>query len=363
MYEWIYMMPEAEAITFWRIIMSIIVILGAMIGSFLNVCIYRIPLGQSVSRPRSHCFACNKVIPWYHNIPVLSWLILRGKCANCKAPFSPRYMIVEAITALLFLLVFQMWSNPALFGLTKCQYPLLIPFYWLFVASTIVNIGIDIDHRILLDRISIGGTLITFGVAALLPELHNETTWVWGLTTAAIGAAAGFTLGYLISAFGEKIFLQDAFGFGDVKWMMLFGAIFGWQGLLFILMLAAFIGLAIGLPCMFLQRKAETADEPFAMPFGPALGLGALLWLFWQHQILRALAKAKHFIETNDAAVLMVLFPLLIVASTWLVFRIIVIRKAIREEEAAAAAVEETPMTPIEEPTETKDPPHAINGN
>lgn len=350
MLEWIYMMPDEQALWFWRIIMGLVLILGAMIGSFLNVCIYRIPLNQSVSRPRSHCFSCNKIIPWYHNIPILSWCILRGKCAMCKAPFSPRYMIVEALTALLFLLVFQMWINPSLFGLTKLQFPLLIPFYWCFVASTIVNIGIDIDHRILLDRISLGGTLITFVVAALLPELVGETAWLSGLLTSAFGALIGFLIGYAIAAFGEKIFLQDAFGFGDVKWMMLFGAIFQWQGLLFILMLAAFLGLAMGLPLLLLARKQSQKEEPFAMPFGPALGLGALLWLFWNHQLLRALGAIKRFIETNDAAVLMILLPLLILSSGWLIYRIKVIRRAIREEEAleASTPTETPPLTPLE---------------
>lgn len=365
------MMPEEQAVWFWRIIMGVILIFGAMIGSFLNVCIYRIPLEQSVSRPRSHCFSCNKIIPWYHNIPVLSWLILRGKCAYCKAPFSARYMIVEAITAVLFLLVFQTAFNPGLFGLTKLQFPLLIPFYWLFVASTIVNIGIDIDHRILLDRISLGGTVITFIVAGIVPELLNESTWIAGLSASFIGATIGFTIGYGISFFGEKIFLQDAFGFGDVKWMMLFGAIFGWQGLLFILMLSAFIGLLIGLPCMLLQRQKSNTDEPFAMPFGPALGIAALLWLFWRHQIYRGIAKAKLFVETNDATVLMILFPVLILSTAWLLYRIHVIRKAIREEEANNTiddASIETPLVPIEEVSgattespNSKDENHALN--
>jgi leader peptidase (prepilin peptidase)/N-methyltransferase len=357
-YEFIYLMPEEQAILFWQCVSIIVLVLGAMIGSFLNVCIYRIPLNQSVSRPRSHCFSCNKVIPWYHNIPVFSWILLRGRCANCKAPFSPRYMVIEAITALLFLLVFQMWINPSSFGLTKLQFPILIPFYWCFVASTIVNIGIDIDHRILLDRISLGGTLFTLLVAMVVPELLDQTTWLAGLTTSLIGALTGFSIGYAIAFFGEKIFLQDAFGFGDVKWMMLFGAIFGWQGVLFILMLAAFIGLIIGLPMMIITRKQHAESEPFAMPFGPALGIGAIVWLFWRTQILRAIQNGKTFIETHDAAVLLVLFPMLILTSSWLVYRIVMIRRAIREEEANEnnleqenPSLEDTPLTPIEEST------------
>ena len=147
-------LSEEDATFLARVMIGFVGCLGAIIGSFLNVCIYRIPMELSVSRPRSHCFSCGKTIPWYHNIPVLTWFILRGKCSNCKAPISFRYPAIEALTAILFLAVFQMWGNPALFGLNPLSVPELIPFFWLFVASTVVNVMIDIDHRILLDRIS-----------------------------------------------------------------------------------------------------------------------------------------------------------------------------------------------------------------
>ncbi len=334
MLEWMRMMPEEQAVFFWRVIITVVVLLGAIIGSFLNVCIYRIPLEQSISKPRSHCFSCQKLIPWYHNIPILSWLILRGKCAYCKSPISPRYLIVEAMTAVLFLLVFQMWGNPEAFALDKLQYPSLIPFWWLFVASTVVNIGIDCDHRILLDRISIGGTLITFAVAAACPYLHNETLWYLGLTHAVMGAFVGFGIGFAISWLGERIFLQDAFGFGDVKWMMLFGALFTWSGLLWILMLAAIIGLLLGLPLMLMQKFKKTLqeDEPFALPFGPALGLAAMTWLFWGSKIIRAMVNIQLWMNENDSAVLMILLPILLLSTLWLVFRILAIRQAAREE-------------------------------
>lgn len=350
MLEWMRMMPEDQAVLFWRIVITFVVALGAIIGSFLNVCIYRIPLEQSVSKPRSHCFSCQKLIPWYHNIPIFSWLILRGKCAYCKAPISPRYLVVEAMTAVLFLLVFQMWGNPDVFALDKLQHPSLIPFWWLFVASTVVNIGIDCDHRILLDRISIGGTLITFAVAAACPYLHHETTWLPSLTHAVVGAAIGFGIGFTISWLGEKIFLQDAFGFGDVKWMMLFGALFGWVGLVWILMLAAILGLLIGLPCMIAQSlKRTTSDEPFAMPFGPALGLAAMIWLFWGSKLIRAVLTVKTWVYQHESAMLMLLLPILILSSAWLIYRIRVIRRAIREE------MEEENLTPINEEGSSND--------
>ncbi len=347
MYEWLHGLPEAQATFYARVALGFVLALGAVIGSFLNVCIYRIPLEQSVSRPRSHCFGCGKIIPWYHNIPILSWLILRGKCAYCKSRISVRYLVVEALTAILFLLVFQMWSNPTLFALNKLQLPELLPFYWLFVASTVVNVMIDIDHRILLDRISLGGTLITLVVAGFFPLMHNESSWFMGVGMSMLGAAVGFVLGFAIAYFGERIFLQDAFGFGDVKWLMLFGALFGWQGVLVILMLAAFVGLAMGLCAMAFNRKKheplnaeDDADAPTAIPFGPALGISAVLWLFWSNALLEGWVALQGFIATHRSSVGMVFIPLFLLTSGWLLLRIRAIRKAIREEEAQATLEE-----------------------
>lgn len=345
MNEWIISLSEDQATFFVRVALGFILCLGAIIGSFLNVCIYRIPLEQSVSVPRSHCFSCGKIIPWYHNLPILSWFILRGKCAYCKAPFSFRYAAIEAITALLFLLVFLMWGNPKLLGMNALVIPEFVPFFWLFVSSTLVNIMIDIDHRILLDRISIGGTLITLIISAVFPILHLETTWVGGLLTSLLGAGVGFGVGLAISLLGRGVFLQDAFGFGDVKWMMLFGAIFGWQGMLFILMLAAFIGLFMGLVAMVIQKQKTDDGEPLAIPFGPALGVGALIWLFWSNQVLGGLLFLRDWLLGHQTLFLAAFIPFFILAMTWLCIRIHFIRKAIREDEQAEL---EATLTPIE---------------
>ncbi len=345
MHEWFLNMPEEQATFFARLAIGVVIALGAIIGSFLNVCIYRIPLEQSVSRPRSHCFGCGKLIPWYHNIPIFSWLILRGKCAYCKSRISVRYLVVEALTAILFLLVFQMWGNASLFSLDKLQLPELIPFYWLFVASTVVNIMIDIDHRILLDRISLGGTLITFVVAGIFPLMLNESTWYMGVGISMLGAGAGFGLGFAIAYLGERVFLQDAFGFGDVKWLMLFGAIFGWKGVFVIMMLAAFIGLAMGLLTMAINRYKKSGErsaesgEPIAIPFGPALGLSALLWLFWSEAIIESAFALQIMIANHRQTVALLFIPLFLLTTLWLLLRIRAIRKAIREEESEMTEV------------------------
>lgn len=325
-------LPEEQLTQLMRITLGAVLCLGAIIGSFLNVCIYRIPLEMSVSTPRSHCFGCGKTIPWYHNIPVLSWILLRGKCANCGSRISVRYPVIEALTAVLFLLVFQMWGNPKLFGLNQLQLPELIPFYWLFVASTVVNVMIDIDHRILLDRISLGGTLITLVVSGFFPLLQQESTWLGGVTTALIGAAVGLCTGLVIALGGRLIFLQEAFGLGDVKWMMLFGALFGWQGFFFIMMLSAFLGLIMGLFAMVANR-ARKQGEPIAIPFGPALGLGALLWLFWSNLLIRGFLSAREAVASHPQAFFLAYIPILLLLVLWLCFRIHCIRKAAREED------------------------------
>lgn len=346
MSEYLIGLPEEDAIFLARIAMGFVLCLGAIIGSFLNVCIYRIPLEMSVSKPRSHCFSCGKTIRWYHNIPVLAWCFLRGKCAYCKAPISFRYPAIEAITAMLFLMVFQMWGNPALFGLNSLSIPELIPFYWLFVASTVVNIMIDIDHRILLDRISLGGTLLTLVVSAAFPMIQGELIWYVGLGKAFVGACAGFGVGFAIAFLGERIFLQDAFGFGDVKWMMLFGALFGWFGLLWIMLMASLLGLLMGVGALIYNRvKGLTEEGAVAIPFGPALGIGALLWLFWGRQVLHAVFTAREWALQHEEMVLWSVIPLMVGMSIWLLFRI----RAIRRYNQALEAEEAESLVPLEE--------------
>lgn len=357
MAEWLIGMPEEQATWLARVAIAFVLGLGAIIGSFLNVCIYRIPLGQSVSVPRSHCFGCGRTIPWYLNIPVLSWFILRGKCAYCKSEISVRYPAVEALTAVLFLLVFQMWGNPSLFALRRLQIPELIPFYWLFVASTVVNVMIDFDHRILLDRISLGGTLLTLAASAAFPAMQGQTTLWAGLGHATLGAAVGFGTGFAVAWLGERIFLQDAFGFGDVKWMMLFGALFGWRGFFYILLLAALAGLLMGLCALIANRtRAGLRAAPLAIPFGPALGLGALLWLFWGHWVVRGLETAILWAQARESAVLAIALPLFALLTGWLCVRIHFIRKAIREEERCEVEAREEELREVKaRDEETRD--------
>jgi len=182
---------------------------GACVGSFLNVCIYRIPLDLSVVKPRSHCMQCQKLIPWYWNIPVLSYFMLRGRCHNCKAPFSFRYAFVELLTALFFILVCVAWPPPnvaPLFGMVRLPSAAAVPVAWLFLSGLIIGTFVDFDHFIIPDSVTIGGTIVGLIISIFVPELHGQTTWHAGLLRSGIGAAAGFALLYAVAILGKLAF-------------------------------------------------------------------------------------------------------------------------------------------------------------
>ena len=201
---------------FWAWMAVFSVLLGACIGSFLNVCICRIPLGQSVVRPRSHCMSCGSLIPWYHNIPVLSYFALRGKCAKCGAPFSFRYAGIELLTAFLFLAVFCLYPPAgahAPLGFTPLFGPdasveevvrafRIVPVYWLFVSGLLVGTFIDFDHFILPDSV----TLLDYeGNAADATEAEDILHASYTDTSAAahgiyVQAAQDFTAEFVYTA-------------------------------------------------------------------------------------------------------------------------------------------------------------------
>ncbi len=239
--------------------------LGACWGSFLNVCIYRIPKELSVVAPGSHCFSCKKPVAWYDNIPVLSWFILRGKCRNCGAPFSIRYAIIEAITATLFL---GLWIQ---YGPSW-----VVPCYWLMAFGLLLGSGVDLDEFWIPDRVTWGGILIGLPLSALVPALHGQETALQGLLYGAAGAALGFGMLWTVGAIGTFLFKKDAMGFGDVKLMGAIGAFLGMPAVLFTVFAAALVGSIFGVT-MILLGKNELGGR---IPFGPYLAAGALAWLF-----------------------------------------------------------------------------------
>ncbi len=255
---------------------------GACVGSFLNVCIYRIPRDESVVTPRSHCPHCNALIPWHLNIPVVSWLCLRGKCASCKGPISFRYTLVELLTAMLFLAVFMKWAAPAAMRMLPIEHPLIVPVYWLLLAGLILGTFVDFEHFIIPDSVSIGGMVAGPILSALVPALHDKAIWWQGLTTSLIGLAVGFGLLNAVSWIGSKAFKKEAMGFGDVKLMGAIGAFLGWKAVLFTVFVSSLLGSVSGLLLIaFGGVKLQSR-----IPFGPYISAAALIWVFWGPALL-----------------------------------------------------------------------------
>jgi leader peptidase (prepilin peptidase)/N-methyltransferase len=257
---------------------------GACVGSFLNVCIYRIPRDESVVKPRSHCPHCGTLIPWYLNVPVLSWLALRGRCASCKGPIAFRYTLVELLTAMLFLAVFMKWAAPQAVHMLPIPHPLIIPIYWLFLAGLVLGTFVDFEHFIIPDSVTIGGMAVGPVLSALVPALHARELWWQGLATSLLGLAVGFGSLFAIAWIGEKAFKKEAMGFGDVKLMGAIGAFLGWQAVLFTVFVSSVLGSLVGV-CLILFGGVKMQSR---IPFGPYLSAAALIWVFWGPALFEA---------------------------------------------------------------------------
>jgi len=249
----------------------IIFMFGAIAGSFLNVCIHRMPKGESIVSPGSHCPKCEKPIQWYDNVPVLSYLFLLGKCRYCKAPISPRYIIVELITASLAAALFASFGpGPKFAG------------YSLLLAGLIVATFVDLDIQEIPDEISLGGLAAGIIFASVFPGMLSETLWNKALVGSLLGALAGGGSIYLMGFFGELVFKKEAMGGGDVKLMAMIGAFLGWKLALLTFFIAPICGSVAGL-----IQKAK--DGPDIIPYGPYLSLAAVVSVFWGDRILRML--------------------------------------------------------------------------
>jgi leader peptidase (prepilin peptidase)/N-methyltransferase len=263
---------------FLALMAAFVAALGACVGSFLNVCIWRIPRDESVIRPASHCPHCNRPIPWYLNIPVVSWLALGGRCRYCRGPIAVRYILVELLTAALFLAVlFQAEGYPRLLGMRRLDDWLLVPVYCVFTAGLVLGTFVDFEHQIIPDSVTWGGLAAGLALSPLVPAMHDTTVWYWALLLAAVGGAAGFGLLWLVALLGEKVYKQEAMGFGDVKLMGAIGAFLGWKAVLFTTVAASLAGSVVGLTLIALKRTHLQGR----LPFGPYLALAALVWIYW----------------------------------------------------------------------------------
>jgi len=239
------------------------IILGAIVGSFLNVCISRLPKEESIVRPGSHCPKCKTPIQYYDNIPLLSYLLLRGKCRYCQASISIQYPIVEAITALSSFFLF------ITFGVS-----LSFIYYFSFVAALIAITVIDLYHQIIPDVISLPGIVIGLLGSLVIPQI---TFW-----SSLIGALSGGGSLFLVATVYQWLFKREGMGGGDVKLLAMIGAFLGWKAVILTILLSSFIGSIIGITVMFIKGK----DFKYAIPFGPFLALGAVISLFWGENLI-----------------------------------------------------------------------------
>ena len=242
----------------------VLIVAGLSVGSFLNVVIHRLPLGVSLALPRSHCPVCKKKLRWFHNLPVLSFLALRGRCAYCRAPIAWRYPLVEIATAGIF------WLSWSRFG----QRPVHAVFVAVFLCILLVLSLIDLKHMILPDELTLGGAVVFLVYAFFHPAFSP-----WNGIATAFGAAALFAGLFF---FYIKVRGMEGLGFGDVKLMLMLGAFLGLEGLVVALLVASFCGLLVGGFMILFRGK----DLKLALPFGPFLGLGAFVALFWGANIL-----------------------------------------------------------------------------
>jgi leader peptidase (prepilin peptidase)/N-methyltransferase len=270
---------------------GVVFVFGACIGSFLNVVIYRVPAGKSIVRPGSMC-GCGKAIAWYDNIPIISWLLLRGHARCCGRPFSARYPFVELLTAALFVCCWmRMPPSVAVCG-------------WIFLGSIVCATYIDLDHMIIPDAFTIGLAIEGLILSGLFPALHGQHSDIYAVDSlrsvaaALVGLVAGSGVVLWIALIAEATLKKEAMGFGDVKFVGAIGAFCGWHGAIFSIFGGAAVGTVwIGLALAWQKisgkqgsgaPRAETPEgEPTSIglgvhvPFGPMLAVAGVLYFLF----------------------------------------------------------------------------------
>lgn len=238
-------------------------LLGAVIGSFLNVCIYRLPREESISWPPSHCPSCQTQIAWYDNIPIISYLVLAGRCRHCSARISWQYPVVELANAIGYAgLVWWFgvgWETAA---------------YAVLLSALIVVTGIDLTHFIIPNVITVPGIVLGLAAAATILPI--------GIVNAVLGVAVGGGLLWVLAWASPYLFGKEGMGGGDIKLLAMIGAFLGWKPVLLTVMVGALAGSIVGLALIVLRFM----DREQYMPFGPFLALGAVIALFFYHDLL-----------------------------------------------------------------------------
>ncbi|MDD4893708.1 MAG: prepilin peptidase [Candidatus Omnitrophica bacterium] len=263
----------------------IVFVFGSVVGSFLNVCIHRMPLGQSIVWPHSHCPKCKKKIPGYDNIPFLSYIFLRGRCRFCKEKISLRYPLVELLTALLFLAVFNKYG---------LSYDFFV--FSLFGCGLIIATFVDIAHRIIPDEVSIGGIIFGFILTSVKGFNLNPLSYNLGpMLDSFLGIIAGGGIIYLTAKLFDLVYFKllkrppiqgetESMGGGDVKLLAMIGAFLGWQAAIFVFFLAPFFGAVIGIINLFVKKD-------HTIPYGPFLSIAAIFAVFWMDKVIRLILR------------------------------------------------------------------------
>ena len=238
-------------------------VLGALVGSFLNVVILRLPEeGESIVFPPSHCPQCQALIRWYDNIPIISFLMLGGRCRRCRKPISWQYPAVELLMALLSFALFRSFGLGAPFFV-----------YFVFCAALLAIIFIDFYHQIIPDVISLPGIILGFAASFLLPGLSWQDS--------ALGVLLGGGIFYAIAAGYYLLTRRAGMGGGDIKLLAMIGAFLGWKALPFVIFASALMGSVIGIGAMIKQKKGGKT----VIPYGPFLAVASYLYLFFADEI------------------------------------------------------------------------------
>jgi leader peptidase (prepilin peptidase)/N-methyltransferase len=249
-------------------------LLGALLGSFANVCILRIPLEKSIVRPGSHCFACDAPVRWYDNLPIVSYLVLRGRCRSCGIAFSPRYLFVEIGTALL---IAAAYAHALLHARTEDEIPIALARFGvdtLFLLALVVIALIDLDHKQIPDAITIPGIPIFFAFGVLVGDVP--------MLDLVLGIFASYGVAGLLGDTWYFLFGRDALGLGDAKLLSFIGALYGWRASLFALFGGAVLGSVLLVPVLIVRRLRHGEGEvlKFESPYGPFIAAAAVVYLF-----------------------------------------------------------------------------------
>ena len=244
--------------------------IGSCVGSFLNVCIWRLPREESVVRPRSHCPHCRHLIAWYDNIPMVSYLLLGARCRHCHGAIHWRYPLVEALSGIAAVVVLNHFGAGPVGVIDLC-------FVWALIAVTFI----DLEHQIIPDEISLGGLVVGLVLSGLVPQLHGTDQVLLGLRRAGLGAAVGAGSLYVTGVMGSLIFRKEAMGGGDVKLLGMAGALLGWKLVVLTFFLAPLLAIVPGL-CVLLFKRSHV------IPYGPFLSLALVVSLFAGDRIIQA---------------------------------------------------------------------------